>query len=263
MPMHLIALLCQDQPLGQALSAYRNPTYDFYLHSVPYQGDLQRVVRALEPLDFAGMLVLEPAWQRQAFELAARSSLDAQEVAAADALTVTPGGVIAEYNLGRAIGTVLQGAGWPARDASAVVLGTGPLARAVSRELSSLGVRRLAVVAKNRPVAEQAAQGIAASTEFIAKAEGDPLAQGLIERADLLVRIDASMRVDPLLLGPHLSVVDLSPDVLSPLRQQALGLGALGIGLREVQAHQLALSLGHILGGRLEARPFSELLHSL
>lgn len=261
--MHLIALLCQDQPLGQALSAYRNPTYDFYLHPVPYQNDLQRIVLALEPLDFAGMLVLEPTWQRQVFEFATRSSLDAQEVGAADTLTVMPGGLIAEYNLGRAVGTTLQSAGWHSREASAVVLGTGPLVRAVSRELSSLGVKRLAVLAKNRPLAEQAAAGIAASTEFIAKAEGDPLAQGLIERADLLVRVDPSMHVDPLLLGPHLSVVDLSPDVLSPLRQQALGLGALGLGLREIQAHQLALSLGHILGGRLEARHFTELLHSL
>jgi shikimate 5-dehydrogenase len=261
--MHLVALLCPDPALKQALARFKSDRVDFYLHPIPEVRSLEKVAAALEPLDFAGMLVMAEALQREALTLASRSSLDAQEAEAADALTVTPGGLIAEYNLGRAVGAALHAARWNARGASAVVLGGGALARAVSRELSSLGVRHLSVVAKHRPSAEKVVAQLAASTAIDARAEADPVAKGLVARADLLVRVDPKLAVPPSLLGPHLSVVDLSPDPLSPLRQQAMHLGALCLGLRDVQAHQLALSLGHMLGGRLEVEAFAELFHSL
>lgn len=261
--MHLVALVCRDPALSEALNAGKRPYHEFHLHPLPEVSDLARVAAALEPLDFAGMLVLPGELQEEAYRLATRSSLDAQEVGAADALTVTPGGLIAEFNLGRAVGAALAHERWHAREASAVILGGGVSARAVSRELSSMGVRHLTVIARHRPNAERVPPKLAASTEVTARAQGDPLSETLIMRADLLVRIDARLHIDPALLGPHLSVVDFSTETLSPLRQQAMNLGAMSIGLREVQAHQLALSLGHILGGRLDVGLFSEALHSL
>ncbi len=261
--MHLVALASHDQALNQALSSFKHPEHDIYLHPIPAHSPLERVAAGLEPLDFAGLLVLEPSLQPQAFQLASRRSLDAQEVAAADALTVTPGGLIAEYNLGRAVGAALHTVLWNPREANVVILGTGAPARAISRELSSLGATHLTVLAANRPLAETTVQQLAANTEITAKAEGDPLAAGLIERADLLVRVDSTMAVSDTLLGPHLTLVDLAKEAMSPLRQRALNLGALTVGVREVQAQQLALSLGHVLGGRLEPGPFAELLHSL
>ena len=261
--MHLVALLCRDRTLCNALSRFRDEALDFYLHPVSDTADLPRVLGSLAPLDFAGALVLEPELQRPAFHAAVKHSLDAQEVEAADALTSTPSGLIAEYNLGRAVGAALQAADWHSAGASVVVLGSGVRARAVSRELSSLGATKLAVLAANRPVAERTTPRLAATTEIVHKAEGDPLAVRLIEGADLIVRVDANMRVPKALLGPHLTIVDLSPEPMSTLRQSAVSLGALTLGLRDVQAQGLALSLSHILGGRLGAERFSELLHTL
>ncbi len=261
--MHLVALLSYDTPLGQALSGFRDEAQRVYLHPVSPTRDVDKVIGALEPLDFAGALVLEPPLQTRAFELAQRSSLDAQQVESADALTVTPGGLIAEYNFGRAIGAALRSVDWDARGASAVVMGAGMQARAVSRELSSLGVRKLAVLATSRPVAEQTSAQLAASTEIIATAKSDPLAKSLIENADVLIRVDPKMSVETRLLGPHLSVVDLSPQTMSPLRAHAMSLGALTLSLRDVQAQQLALSLNHILGARFAAESFLDVLHTL
>lgn len=261
--MHLVALISHDTPLGQALSGFRDEAQRVYLHPVSPSRDIDKVLAALEPLDFAGALVLEPSLQTRAFELAQRSSLDAQQVQSADALTVTPGGLIAEHNFGRAIGAALRGVDWDARGASVVVLGAGMRARAVSRELSSLGVRKLAVLAANRPSAEQTAANLAASTEITATAKSDPLAKSLIENADLLLRVDPAMSVDTKLLGPHLTFVDLSPQAMSPLRAHAMSLGALTLSLRDVQAQQLALSLNHILGARFAAESFLDVLHAL
>ena len=261
--MYLVAVLSSDPALARALSNYRDLTLPFHLHPIPPTTDVARVAASLEALDFAGALFLDDALQTQAFEAASKSSLDAQETAAADSLTVTPGGLIAEYNVGRAVGGALREAGWIVRGASVVVLGTGARARAVSRELSSGGAGRLAVLAASRPVAERTTQQLPATTETIAKAQADPLAVGIIERADLLVRVDPNMQVPSDLLGPHLSVVDLAPEAMSPLRKRAVGAGAMTLGLRDVQAHGLALSLGHMLGARLEASAFSEVLHSL
>lgn len=261
--MHLVALVCSDLRLAQALNAFQPEKLKLYLHLINPGGDLRHAANALEPLEFAGMLVLDEALQQQALSAANRSSLGAQDAAVADTLTVTPGGLIAEYSFGRAVGAALQAAGWHGRAASAVILGSGPVAKAVSHELSSLGITRLAVLAANRPVAEMTSSRVAASTEIIAMAAGDPATMGLLEQTDLVVRIDSDMTVPSNLLGPHLTVVDLAPQALTKLRQQATSLGALSLGLRDVQAQQLTLSLGHILGGKLEASHFSELLHSL
>ena len=261
--MHLVALLCRDLSLCNALSRFRDEALNFYLHPVSDASDLPRVLGSLSLLDFAGALVLEPELQRPAFHAAAKHSLDAQEVEAADALIVTPSGLIAEYNLGRAVGAALGAASWHGAGASVVILGAGVRARAVSRELSSLGATRLAVLAANRPIAERTTPQLAATTEIVHKAEGDPLAARLLEGADLIVRVDPTMKVSKTSLGPHLTIVDLSPEPMSALRQSAVSLGALTLGLRDVQAQGLALSLGHILGGRLGAERFSELLHTL
>lgn len=258
--MHVVALLSQDMLLSQALSDFRDEALHVYLHPIPPGRDLVRVLESLEPIDFVGALILDELSQTKAYQTAQRSSLDAQQVEAADTVTVTAGGLIAEYNFGRAIGSALRHAEWDPRGASAVVLGANINARAVCRELSSLGLKQLTVLANNRPLAEQTAAGLAASTEIFASAQNDPLAQSMIENADLLVRVDPKLSFISDWLGPHLTVVDLAPQTMSSLRQQALEAGALAIGLRDVQAHQIALALNHILGARFEAGGFLELL---
>ena len=78
-----------------------------------------------------------------------------------------------------------------------------------------------------------------------------------------MVRIDPAFDIDAAQVGPHLSVVDLTAEPLSQLRQQAVSVGATAIGRRDVQAHQLALGLENILGARVQPSDFLGVLHSL
>lgn len=261
--MQPIALICDDPILTDVLISFRDDRLKINFHIIPSNKNLERIVEHLELFNFAGALIFDTELQPRAFKAANRSSLDAQEVTVADALTVVPGGVVAEYNFGRAIGDALKAEQWNAKNANVVILGTGVQARATSRELSSLGASHLTVLAPNQPIAEKTAIQLAASTEVVAKAQSDPLAASFLERADLLIRIDEEMNIPMHLLGPHLTVVDISTEPFSPLRQRAFELGALTIGLRDVQAYLLTRSLGHILGGRISSEPFLNLLHSL
>ena len=261
--MNLIALLCSDPQLSHTPSRFRKASLDLYLHPVTH-ADLGEVTRSLAPMGFAGALVLDEAQHARAYGAAQRSSLDAHEVGAADALSVSIGGLLAEYNLGRAVGAALQNRGWDARGANVVLLGEGAPARSACRELSSLGAAHLTVLATNQPTAEMTSQyAYAASTEVTARAYRDPLAHAYLSRADLLIRIDETAEVPTNALGPHLSVVDFSRQAMSPLRQRAVSLGAVTLGYRDVQAHQIALGLGQILGKQVNPNDFLAALHSL
>lgn len=259
--MHLVALVCPDASLSQRLSHFYDDALGISLHPAAPSASLDDIVAALPALDFAGAIVLDAKLQKRAFTLASRSNLDAQEASAADALTVTPGGLIAEYNLGLAISAALEELSWDPRGARVAILGEGPGARAVSRELASRGVNHLTLLANNRPNAEQTGRHLPAGTEVVARAFNDPLAHTLLERCDLLIRISAGLDVPSGLLGPHLSVIDLAPAEMTELRERALNLGALALGWRDVLAYQLSLSLNHILGSRLGPGSFLELLH--
>ncbi|MDQ3459798.1 MAG: hypothetical protein M3498_10940 [Deinococcota bacterium] len=264
--MQLVALFCHDPQLRSLLQDLhrREPALsDLLLHPVSEGVSSDSVFAALRPLNFAGALVLDDVTQREAFAAAARTSLDAQEVGAADALAVTPFGLVGEYTFGRAAGRALRRAGWDGRGASAVVLGSGVRARALSRELATLGVRQLAVLSSSRPLAEETTRLLAATTRIVAKAQDDSLTRSLIESADLLVRADNAGDIRSALLGPHLTVVDLEGGAMSALRRQATEVGALSLSLRDVQAEQLALALGHLLEARLETGLFLELFHNL
>lgn len=260
--MQLVALISPDQALRQALAQFRKPALGVLLHPVT-PTEFSAVAGSLAPLDFRGALVLDESFHEAAFRVAQRSSLMAQETGAADALTVSYGGLIAEYTLGRAVVMALQNKGWDARGANVVVAGTGPLARAVSREVSSLGAAHLTLLAADSPTAERTLGALAASTECTARSYRDPLIPSYLMRADLLVRVDPTFEVATAQVGPHLSVVDFAAEPLSRLRQQAAGVGATAIGRRDVQAYQLALGLENILGSRVSAGDFLGVLHSL
>ena len=261
--MNLIALLCNDAQLSLTLSHFRKTTLGVYLHPVTHP-ELGEVTRSLEPLGFSGALVLDEARQAHAFRAAQRSSLDAQEVGAADTLSVSFGGLLAEYTFGRAVGAALRNRGWDARGAKVVILGEGAPAKAACHELSSLGAAHLTILATDRPAAETTSQyAYASSTEISARAYRDPLAHTYLNQADLLIRLDDAADVPAHLLGPHLSVVDLSPQAMSPLRQSAVSAGALALGYRDVQAYQIASGLESILGTQVNPNDFLAGLHSL
>ena len=216
----------------------------------------------LSALNFAGAVVVNETLQREAFKVAERSSLDAQTAKRADTLTVTAAGLMADYTWGRALGSALHTEGWDVRGAEVVMLGAGAQVAAMAQELASLGAKRLSLLAKDRPAAEQSLPALAASTEAKAGAFTPALARPLLESADLLVRTDARLSVDRAYFGPHLNVIDLAPAPLTDLRKLALSVGAKSLGLRDLQAHRMALVLGQVLGERLDLEPFLTAFHS-
>lgn len=260
--MHLIAVVSADADVRHALRGFRDGQARFHLHAAP-PGSIEELYRALKRLDFAGALILDPRAQADALRLAERSSLDAEEVGGADTATVTPGGVIAEYNLGRAAAALLDAARWDARGADVVLVGGAHAARGLARELSSHGAASVAMLAGSPADAEQTLPQLAAGTSVVARAASDPLVPTLLERADLLVRLDGTVRVPARLLGPHLTLIDLVPEPVSSLRRRAMGVGALTFNRRDLDAYLIELGLSHILGAPVGVEPLLELFHAL
>ncbi len=259
--MHLVALVSDDATLKHALRDFHDEAGRFMLHAVP-DGSMSELVRALPRLDFAGALVLDDARQAEAKALANRASLDADDLGVADTLTVTPAGIMADHTFGRALSAMLTARRWHAAGAHAVVLGAGPEARAVVRELARLGVASLSVLAQDRVVAERTRPQAAGAT-FYARTYLDPLGNTLLERADLVVRLDEDARVPEELIGPHLTIIDLADPRVSPLRSRAIALGALTFNRRDVEAHHFELALSQILGGGIGLEPILTLFHGL
>jgi shikimate dehydrogenase len=259
-PMQLVGVLGRDQELLNTLASFRDPHGRFHLHPL-HDGPVEGVLSSLVPLEFAGALLLGDEFEQAASGLLQRHSLAAQEVGAVDTVSVAGGSLIGEYNAGRAVGSLLAEADWDARGARVVLLGSGRPVSAIARELSSMGVAQLVILAENRPAAERTMPTLAASTEVVASALADPRSDGFLAEADLLIRSDPAADVPVEAMGPHLCLVDLRPERVSQLRQQALNVGALTFNLLDFQAHRLVLGLTHVLGAGVELEPFLALLH--
>ena len=258
--MHLVAAVGGDPDLVHLLRGYRDLDQRFLVHPVAAIATAP-LVDALRLLEFAGALLLAPALQREAARSLERTSLDVREVGAADVLVLTPAGPVADLQLGRAIGSVLRPRLGAPRRARAVVGGADLAARAAARELGSLGVAHLTVLAGDRPEADRVADGVVAHTTVAAHAFGEAAANALLERADLIVRGVDAPEPSPHVLGPHLAVVDLQPAAVTPWRRQAIAVGALTVGARDVEAHRLHLALTSILGPGVALEPLLALLH--
>ncbi len=259
--MHLVALVSDDSDLNHALRSFRDAAGRFHLHPVAPAG-MSELLRSLVRLDFAGALVLGPPQQAEAQRLAERSSLDAQDLGAADTLTVTPAGIVADHTLGRAVASMLANRRWDAGGAHAVILGAAPKARALGRELTRLGVASLTLLDEDRVAAERSLPA-AAGTSLTARSISDPLAATFLERADLLVRVSPAARVDDALLGPHLAVIDLARGAGFDLRKRAIELGALTFSRSEVDAHRFEHAISQVLGAKVGIEPFRALFQTI
>ena len=258
--MDLIALLGADSSLQDALGECTDSSFHF--HAALPDSSAEQILAALEPLRFAGAAVLDPGLQAAALGAVTRPSVAAQGAGAVDCVVVTAAGLVGEYTLGQAVGELLLASQWNLRGARGVVIGTGPEAKAVAREASGLGLNHLSVLGEDVSSAEAITRELAATTKGEYAPLRSPVSMSYIERADVLVRCDPSAEVPTELLGPHLSVVDLSPAHLSHLREAALKVGAKSLGARDVWAYQLMLIARQVLGRHLEAAPFLELFHS-
>ncbi|MGL4610664.1 MAG: hypothetical protein ACRCYY_13455 [Trueperaceae bacterium] len=257
--MRFIALFCQQTELREALVSMGDKDFSFF--ATPQNKPLKAVLDSMSVLEFAGGLVLDEAQQHICFSQMQRSSLDAQEARGVDTITITPAGFFGDYAVGHAVGALLKANDYDAREAKAVVLGSSNEAIAVARELSSLGVAQLTLVAESRPEAEKTLPSVAASTVAVAKAIAEPTVPALIEGADIVVRVNPKLEIPETLLGPHLTIVDFSPQALSTFRQQAMRVGAKTYSLRDIQSHQLALALTRLLGKPYKPDTFLSALH--
>ena len=224
-------------------------------HLINTKKNIADVCKALLALDYAGALILEPHWQLETLRHSHRNSLAVDKNQACDTLVVTPAGLIADYVLGSALAELLHQHHWDVRGANVVITGTNPVATAVANELASSGVEQINVLAHSLPTAEKALPKVAL-TKTRAHTFGEHSASAALERADLLIRTESESSIPQEILGPHLAVIDLSPSPLSPLRQTAMNVGAKTLGLRDLQAQQLALSLGLITGRKLDVSLF-------
>jgi shikimate 5-dehydrogenase len=257
--MRSVALFCQQSDLRDSLISLEDADFRFF--PVPANKPLKAILDSLGVLEFAGALVLDEPQQHASFLQMQRSSLDAQEAGGVDTISITPAGFFGDYSLGHAVGSLLKANEYNAREAKAVVMGSSSEAVAVARELSSLGVSQLALVASTRPEAEKTLPSVAASTVAVARAVAEPTVPGLIEGADILVRVNPNLQIPENLLGPHLTIIDFSPQAISSLRQQAMRVGAKTLSLRDVQSHQLALALSRLLGKPFKPDLFLSVLH--
>ncbi len=251
--MSFVAVVCTDPNLKSLFID------DFFLnakfHLVNPQKPVADVCKALVALDYAGAVILEPSWQEQALDCSQRPSVVASRVGVTDTLVVTPAGLVSDFVLGSAFSNLLADNQWDVRGAHVVLTGNDPITKVLAGELASLGVASLSIIAEQRIFAEKMLPRVAL-TQARAFAFEEAATVGVLERADLLVRTELESHFPEDLLGPHLSVIDLSPSPLSSLRQNALALGAKTLGLRDLQAYQLADSLGLIVGQKLDASLF-------
>ena len=259
--MHLVALVSDDSDVRHAIRSFRDSAGRFHLHAVP-SGAMPELLRGLARLDFAGAMILDEERQVEAQRLADRSSLDAQELGAADTLTVTQAGVIADHSLGRALAALLGSHRWDAAGSKVVILGAGATARSVARAMASLGASSLTVLANDMVAAERVLPG-GAGTTMLARSAADPVGRTMLEQADLVVRLEAGHRVPVEVLGPHLTVVDMLPEPVSNMRRQALASGALTFNRRDVEAYRLELGLSQVLGGPSGIDPIMTLFHAI
>ena len=126
-----------------------------------------------------------------------------------------------------------------------------------------MGASALTVLAADRVAAERVLPNGAAGAALLARAAADPVARTMLEQADLVIRLDPDAGLPPDVLGPHLTLVDLVPDVLSPLRRLAMGAGSLTFNRRDVEAYRLELGLSQVLGGPIGIEPIMTLFHAL
>lgn len=252
--MHLVAVVGREFNLHQRATSYRDPLQRLLLHPVaaPAYAPLATGVRTME---FAGALLFDAGLQREAAQAAERASVLARSLGAADVVIPTMAGMIADLTIGRAVAAALRARVWNPRGARAVVLGGNLAAHAVARELASLGVIHLSVLAAGRADAEQVVASLTTATEVVAMATREPTAGPLLERADLVVRTSTEHEMAMELFGPHLTLVDLAPQPVTPWRQRGVEAGALTIGARDVMAHRLQLALSAIVGATVALEP--------
>jgi len=207
--MQLVAVLGTGRSVN-ALSAYRDPLDRFHLQVLP-GAPIDKALEALPVLGFAGALTFGVEARTAAFRGAARPSLLAQELGAVNVVTRT----------GESLHVLLA--------------------------MAESGASDVTLVARDAPTAERALPRLPAGVTGRAVASRDPIVHDLLTHGDAILRGDDALPLDPGTFGPHLTLVDLAPDLELGVRRDAQAAGVSTVGWADVESHRIAARLLHML----------------
>lgn len=258
--MHLIALL-GTSPAVEVLQHYRDPTSRFHLHAVP-AGPVPQQLSALPALGFTGALLFGSEVRRDAVALV-RASVEAADLQAVNVVSVAGGQVQGDYVGAAAVVDGLRHAGWDPRGARVVASGGHDDVRSLLRSLATAGVVDITLVGPDAPAAERALPALPAGVKSRALPARDPIIPDLVARCDAVLRGDGNLKVPAESLGPHLTLVDVSPNLPSEPRATARAAGVSTIAWADVEAHRVAATLQQLLSLPVDPAPLHELLRTV
>lgn len=256
--MQWVTLLA-DTPLATALDGYVDPDGRFSLKRS--NASVPDALTALGPLNVAGAVISGAGLRSEAFHHAHRTSVDAGRYRSVDTLVQTRGLTVGELTGPEAVVDGLHAAGWDARGASVVAIGGGVEARALLGRLVSSGVRELTVVEASGAEAEQALPDRSSGVTLRAMHERNPAIDRVLSAADAVLLSKPLAAVNDLVLGPHLTLVELMPDLPPTVRQRLDTLGGATVPWHDLAAHQTAWALKRILETDVDSGPLLQALH--
>ena len=243
--MQLVAVLGTGR-IVNALSEYRDPLDRFHLQVLP-GAPIDKALDALPVLGFAGALTFGVEARTAAFRGAARPSLLAQELGAVNVVTRTGESLHGDHVGASDVVEGLRHAGWDPHGARVVASGEGDDVRAVLLAMAESGANDVTLVARDAPTAERALPRLPAGVTGRAVASRDPIVHDLLTHGDAILRGDDALPLDPGTFGPHLTLVDLAPDLELGVRRDAQAAGVSTVGWADVESHRIAARLLHML----------------
>jgi hypothetical protein len=129
------------------------------------------------------------------------------------------------------------------------VLGAGPWAVAAT-QVGRLGLRSLTIASPNRPASERLAQHVAAGIAMYPSSLDDPRLPQAIADADLILHCGGGATLDPRLLGPAHTLVEVAAETSLAVAVERAG-GHV-VPHAAIVHERLVAQLHHIMGLRLD-----------
>ena len=214
---------------------------------VPPHAKLERVVQGLEPLGFLGAVFIG-APSSEALSLVDGYSSSAERDGALDAISITRG-TQGSHTLEDGILAALESIGYRGFGANAVVLGGGATASAAV-QIARVGVKSLTIAAPDRPHAERLARQAPAGVAIRTISLEDSALFETLERADLLLICDAKLRLEPRLLQPYHTLVEVAGETSLAVALERIG--GQTVTHKKIKAHHLAAQLEYVTGRKFK-----------
>ncbi len=214
---------------------------------VPSTAKLERVIQGLEPLGFLGAIFVGEASQ-PALKLVDQTTSSAERDGAIDAISVTRG-TNGSHLLEDGLLAALESIQYRGFGANAVILG-GDASASAAVQVARAGVKSLTIAAPDRPNAERLAKFAPAGVNVRGISLEEPALLEALERADLLLICDAKLRLDPRLLQPYHTLIEVAGETSLAVALERIGGQVLAH--KKVVAHHLAAQLEFVTGRKLK-----------